>query len=87
MWDLIASVPDHCLSFYFVHKSSWSKGQLGDENGVSSYMEVGPDVRPELTLFQALKYTYRYLFYAQIYECPELFRPPSMNEKQFFYQC
>ena len=19
MWDLIVSVPDHCLSFYFVH--------------------------------------------------------------------
>ena len=22
MWDLIVSVPDHCLSFYFVHVTS-----------------------------------------------------------------
>ena len=22
MWDLIVSVPDHCLSFYFVHLKS-----------------------------------------------------------------
>ena len=21
MWDLIVSVPDHCLSFYFVHEN------------------------------------------------------------------
>ena len=23
MWDLIVSVPDHCLSFYFVVVSAW----------------------------------------------------------------
>ena len=25
MWDLIVSVPDHCLSFYFVQMSDFSK--------------------------------------------------------------
>ena len=23
MWDLIVSVPDHCLSFYFSDKAGW----------------------------------------------------------------
>ena len=27
MWDLIVSVPDHCLSFYFLF-SSYTKGNL-----------------------------------------------------------
>ena len=25
MWDLIVSVPDHCLSFYFTKQSSYTK--------------------------------------------------------------
>ena len=25
MWDMIVSVPDHCLSFYFVF---WARGSL-----------------------------------------------------------
>ena len=23
MWDLIVSVPDHCLSFYFLFRMTW----------------------------------------------------------------
>ena len=29
MWDLIVSVPDHCLSFYFVSKISRKVVELG----------------------------------------------------------
>ena len=25
MWDLIVSVPDHCLSFYFVQKKKYNR--------------------------------------------------------------
>ena len=34
MWDLIVSVPDHCLSFYFTHHNSShssAKGQVKHE--------------------------------------------------------
>ena len=31
MWDLIVSVPDHCLSFYFVHRSKINKLNPGPE--------------------------------------------------------
>ena len=27
MWDLIVSVPDHCLSFYFVGKALYNQNQ------------------------------------------------------------
>ena len=29
MWDLIVLVPDHCLSFYFLHENDL---QLNDKN-------------------------------------------------------
>ena len=29
MWDLIVSVPDHCLSFYFLHADSEDSDQNG----------------------------------------------------------
>ena len=29
MWDLIVSVPDHCLSFYFEHATSRTRLALG----------------------------------------------------------
>ena len=29
MWDLIVSVPDHCLSFYFSRHNSRSESSLG----------------------------------------------------------
>ena len=44
MWDLIVSVPDHCLSFYFVNVP------LHNIN-VSSDLVTGPvavDIRPSL---------------------------------------
>ena len=39
MWDLIVSVPDHCLSFYFtidkmfIHKSRHTYSQVQDSSG------------------------------------------------------
>ena len=37
MWDLIVSVPDHCLSFYF---SLWSYLPLNDENFTFSNLNI-----------------------------------------------
>ena len=34
IWDLIVSVPDHCLSFYFTNCSSLSTKTYGDELGL-----------------------------------------------------
>ena len=34
MWDLIVSVPDHCLSFYFIQQADdtqWFNEQTGTE--------------------------------------------------------
>ena len=31
MWDLIVSVPDHCLSFYFARDEARSVEELSDE--------------------------------------------------------
>ena len=34
MWDLIVSVPDHCLSFYFtLSKLTWSKLTCSNDEG------------------------------------------------------
>ena len=30
MWDLIVSVPDHCLSFYFCNETSFGSGKRSD---------------------------------------------------------
>ena len=37
MWDLIVSVPDHCLSFYSFSRSlSYKMSLVGNERGVSN---------------------------------------------------
>ena len=36
MWDLIVSVPDHCLSFYL--------GNLGFSEGLTSFGRVQPNL-------------------------------------------
>ena len=35
MWDLIVSVPDHCLSFYFSLFSEFEPGQNLDQSQMS----------------------------------------------------
>ena len=35
MWDLIVSIPDHCLSFYFTHILTRPKFISGDNYGAS----------------------------------------------------
>ena len=32
MWDLIVSVPDHCLSFYLIHFNLFCKPSTVSEN-------------------------------------------------------
>ena len=39
MWDLIVSVPDHCLSFYFAEVCCVSKGQLIHQLFIVNWVE------------------------------------------------
>ena len=41
MWDLIVSVPDHCLSFYFLYQYFILKLQLFNSVGSTSDGENG----------------------------------------------
>ena len=38
MWDLIVSVPDHCLSFYFENHISWQKTNFLKDQICVSYV-------------------------------------------------
>ena len=33
IWDLIVSVPDHCLSFYFIEFTALKIGEKGERGG------------------------------------------------------
>ena len=46
MWDLIVSVPDHCLSFYFTERTPFCDGKTDrqtDDNGKNN-MSPDPEV-------------------------------------------
>ena len=45
LWDLIVSVPDHCLSFYFL--SGILKSLLRDRGGGGRGREYSTNMRPE----------------------------------------
>ena len=44
MWDLIESVPDHCLSFYFKFIV------------LSFFFKLRPNISPDLSLMELSKY-------------------------------
>ena len=39
MWDLIVSVPDHCLSFYFSNRFKWLRNLVSFKPYVYEYFE------------------------------------------------
>ena len=56
MWDLIVSVPDHCLSFYFVHM--WIMGRCIIFTGIRLLLLICPCISSFffLSSFQTLKF-------------------------------
>ena len=61
----------------------WRGGVGGGE--VSSYMEVGTDVRPGWPPFSGLEiYLWVYFFILKYMSSPQIFRPRCMNDKLSF---
>ena len=49
MWDLIVSVPDHCLSFYFRAKSMNMRVRVVTERiGAEFYLNTSSEISPVL---------------------------------------
>ena len=42
MWDLIVSVPDHCLSFYFTVMCFHTPAMYGEEIEINIYVQKSP---------------------------------------------
>ena len=81
-WTLSSAIYLRFTVVRISFKHRWGEGRGG--GALSSYMEVGTDVRQEWPLFQAGKYIYGYTFSSSNIWIPQIFRPRCMNDKLSF---